>query len=123
VIFVTKTPIQSSSIKLHNIKKTFITPAGAFDALKGIDLTVAEGEFVAIIGKSGSHSPREKRATRMVRLNSPNSEKWCCCVVTFATTERVFVGDGVVVTVVATQNKKVRIGIEVTPEITAVVIK
>jgi len=40
-------------IELHNIIKTFETAAGAFHALKGVDLTVDQGEFVAVIGKSG----------------------------------------------------------------------
>src|SRR5262249_37417741 len=34
--------------------KTFHTPAGAFPALRGVDLTIAAGEFVAIVGRSGS---------------------------------------------------------------------
>jgi putative ABC transport system ATP-binding protein len=41
-------------IQLTGLNKTYETPAGAFSALRGIDLTVAAGEFVAIVGKSGS---------------------------------------------------------------------
>jgi ABC-type lipoprotein export system ATPase subunit len=41
-------------IRLRQVVKTFQTAAGAFTALKGIDLQVGAGEFVAIIGKSGS---------------------------------------------------------------------
>jgi putative ABC transport system ATP-binding protein len=41
-------------IKLHNVVKTYETPAGKFEALKGIDLSIGSGEFVSIIGKSGS---------------------------------------------------------------------
>jgi ABC-type lipoprotein export system ATPase subunit len=41
-------------IQLRNVVKTFDTGAGAFRALKGINLCVERGEFIAVIGKSGS---------------------------------------------------------------------
>jgi len=41
-------------IQLQHISKTYETPAGAFNALRDIDLEIASGEFVAIVGKSGS---------------------------------------------------------------------
>ncbi len=41
-------------IALRHTVKTFESAAGTFTALKGIDLSVASGEFVAVIGKSGS---------------------------------------------------------------------
>src|SRR5437667_6410907 len=41
-------------IKLHGLTKTYETPAGAFPALKGIDLDIGAGELVAVVGKSGS---------------------------------------------------------------------
>ena len=41
-------------IQLQGLNKTYETPAGAFSALRGVDLTIAKGEFVAIVGKSGS---------------------------------------------------------------------
>ena len=41
-------------IELNQVLKVYDTPAGGFTALKNIDLTVYQGEFVAIIGKSGS---------------------------------------------------------------------
>ena len=41
-------------ILLRGVTKSYATPAGAFQALKSIDLEVAPGEFVAVIGKSGS---------------------------------------------------------------------
>jgi len=41
-------------IALRGLTKTFTTPAGAFPALRGIDLDIAAGDFVAIVGRSGS---------------------------------------------------------------------
>ena len=41
-------------IALEGITKTFGNGAAAFQALKGIDLTIDRGEFVAIMGPSGS---------------------------------------------------------------------
>jgi putative ABC transport system ATP-binding protein len=45
---------QRSMIHLDQVVKTYQSTAGAFTALKGIDLVIERGEFVAIIGKSGS---------------------------------------------------------------------
>jgi putative ABC transport system ATP-binding protein len=47
-------PRQRSMIHLDQVVKTYQSTAGAFTALKGIDLVIERGEFVAIIGKSGS---------------------------------------------------------------------
>ena len=41
-------------ISLQNLSKNFDTPAGAFAALKNINLEVKNGEFVGLVGKSGS---------------------------------------------------------------------
>jgi putative ABC transport system ATP-binding protein len=41
-------------ITLERLTKTYETPAGAFAALRDIDLEIRGGEFVAIVGKSGS---------------------------------------------------------------------
>ena len=41
-------------IQLAGVTKTFGTGTAAFQALRGVDLTVEEGEFVAIMGPSGS---------------------------------------------------------------------
>jgi putative ABC transport system ATP-binding protein len=41
-------------IQLRQVKKLYTSAAGAFTALKGIDLQIDRGEFVAVIGKSGS---------------------------------------------------------------------
>ncbi len=41
-------------IELENITKTYRMGGETIHALSGIDLTIAEGEFVAIVGSSGS---------------------------------------------------------------------
>jgi putative ABC transport system ATP-binding protein len=41
-------------ISLHQVNKTYETPAGKFAALKNIDLQIEPGQFVGIVGKSGS---------------------------------------------------------------------
>lgn len=41
-------------IQLKNLAKRYDDEAGVYDALRGVDLTVQEGEFVAIMGPSGS---------------------------------------------------------------------
>ena len=41
-------------IEVAGLTKTYHTPAGLFTALGGIDLRIFPGEFVGVIGKSGS---------------------------------------------------------------------
>ena len=41
-------------IQLEGITKTFGSGAAAFQALKGVNLTITRGEFVAVMGPSGS---------------------------------------------------------------------
>jgi len=41
-------------IELHQVEKVFQSSAGAYRALKNIDLEIGAGEFVGIIGRSGS---------------------------------------------------------------------
>ena len=43
-----------SMIALHQVSKTYETPAGKFAALKSINLNIEAGQFVGIVGKSGS---------------------------------------------------------------------
>jgi ABC-type lipoprotein export system ATPase subunit len=42
------------AIEMQKIQKVFKNAAGTFHVLKGLDLSLAQGEFVAIVGKSGS---------------------------------------------------------------------
>jgi len=41
-------------IELRQVTKTYGSGALAFEALKGVDLRIAQGDFVAIMGPSGS---------------------------------------------------------------------
>jgi dipeptide transport system ATP-binding protein len=43
-----------SIIEIRNLSVTFASHAGAFNAVQGFDLTVAQNEVVAIVGESGS---------------------------------------------------------------------
>lgn len=48
------TAAESTILSVQNVHKTYGKGAGAFEALKGINLAITAGESVAIIGKSGS---------------------------------------------------------------------
>ena len=41
-------------IRVKDLRKAYRTPAGDFFALKGVDLSVRKGEFLAVLGKSGA---------------------------------------------------------------------
>src|SRR5919205_4437410 len=41
-------------ISLHQVSKNYETPAGAFAALRDVDVQIRAGEFVGVVGKSGS---------------------------------------------------------------------
>ena len=46
-------PTERRFIDIRDVEQTFKTPKGSFQALRDIHLTVAKGEFVALIGHSG----------------------------------------------------------------------
>lgn len=46
--------MSKSLVSLQTVEKTFHTRAGAFKALKGVNLEISEGEFVGVVGPSGS---------------------------------------------------------------------
>ncbi len=51
------TDLTSSSIpaiEMQKVQKVFKNAAGTFHVLKGLDLSLSQGEFVSIVGKSGS---------------------------------------------------------------------
>ncbi len=51
---MTQTAPANPLIELKGITKTFGQGAAAFQALKGVDLTIDHGDFVAVMGPSGS---------------------------------------------------------------------
>ena len=46
--------MNKSLVELQNICKTYSTGKVNFEALKNVDLTIKEGEYIAILGPSGS---------------------------------------------------------------------
>jgi NitT/TauT family transport system ATP-binding protein len=44
---------RSGAIELAGVTKTFATPGGEYPALRDLDLTVAPGEFCAVVGPTG----------------------------------------------------------------------
>ena len=41
--------VRNANVEIRRLRRSF----GAVDALKGVDLTIATGEFVALLGPSG----------------------------------------------------------------------
>src|SRR5690242_14290395 len=47
-------PAREGFIEIRDLVKVYKTPAGEFTALKNLNVEVSRGEFIAVIGKSGS---------------------------------------------------------------------
>lgn len=45
--------LNTKFIEIQGVEQTFKTTKGLFPALRGIDLAIAKGEFVSLIGHSG----------------------------------------------------------------------
>lgn len=61
-------------IKFEKIRKTYVTGPVKYEALKGIDINIKRGEFVAIIGHSGSG--KSTIMNIMGALDSPSRGKY-----------------------------------------------
>lgn len=64
-------PKNTPTIDVHNITKTYEGPAGKFPILKGISLEVQKGEFIGIVGKSGSG--KSTFLNMLVGIDTPTS--------------------------------------------------
>ena len=49
----TATPASAHLIDLRSVVKDYVTDAGPFRALDGVDLQVDAGEFISVVGPSG----------------------------------------------------------------------
>lgn len=45
--------VQEKYVQLENVNMSFVTKKGTFEALRGINLNIRQGEFISIIGHSG----------------------------------------------------------------------
>ncbi len=69
-------------IEARNLTKVYQTGAGGFTAIKDVNLTISQGEFLAVIGKSGAGKTTllnllcgvSKITSGEVLFNSPNGE-------------------------------------------------
>lgn len=54
IIMLDAAPVPAPLISISHVFKRYAGASGAFEALRDINLTVRQGEFVAVVGKSGS---------------------------------------------------------------------
>lgn len=54
MVVKTQSPAPDGAIRLSGLAKTYLSSAGEFNAVREVDLAVAPGEMVAVVGKSGS---------------------------------------------------------------------
>ena len=47
-------PTASAGIELRGLRKTYATPAGPVEAVRGVDLAIAPGETLALLGPNGA---------------------------------------------------------------------
>lgn len=62
-------------ISLSGVKKAFLTPAGEFYALRGIDLAIEPGEFVVLLGRSGAG--KSTLVNMMAGIDRPTAGSIC----------------------------------------------
>ncbi|MBI4680435.1 MAG: ATP-binding cassette domain-containing protein [Nitrospirae bacterium] len=55
-------------IRLRDIKKNYLIGATSLEVLKGIDVDVEEGGFIAVMGPSGSHVTPAQREKRVLEV-------------------------------------------------------
>ena len=58
-------------IELRQLCKSYHTPAGMMPALRGVDLAVASGEFITVMGKSGAG--KSTLVNMITGIDQPNS--------------------------------------------------
>jgi lipoprotein-releasing system ATP-binding protein len=73
---VGETELRSPIIEVHGLKKSYRTARGSLDLFAGLDLEVARGELVAIVGQSGAG--KSTLLHILGALDAPSSGKVYC---------------------------------------------